>query len=86
MTVQSQPHVLAIGEALIDVVVTHEQPDFPFEIPGGSPANAAPPRGAPPLKNRKKEELLKYLQFNKIDKYFLYLQMTPMSKLMTPMS
>ena len=30
MTVQSQPHVLAIGEALIDVVVTYEQPDFPF--------------------------------------------------------
>ena len=41
MTVQSQPHVLAIGEALIDVVVTYEQPDFPFEIPGGSPANVA---------------------------------------------
>ena len=41
MTVQSQPHVLAIGEALIDVVITHEQPDFPVEIPGGSPANVA---------------------------------------------
>ena len=41
MTVQSQPHVLAIGEALIDIVVTYEQPDFPFEIPGGSPANVA---------------------------------------------
>ena len=41
MTVQSEPHVLAIGEALIDVLVTHEQPDFPVEIPGGSPANVA---------------------------------------------
>jgi len=41
MTVQSQPHVLAIGEALIDVVITHEQPECPSEIPGGSPANVA---------------------------------------------
>ena len=41
MTVQSGPHILAIGEALIDVVITHEQPDFPVEIPGGSPANVA---------------------------------------------
>ena len=41
MTVQSGPHILAIGEALIDVVVTYEQPDFPVEIPGGSPANVA---------------------------------------------
>ena len=41
MTVQSGPHILAIGEALIDVVITHEQPDFPIEIPGGSPANVA---------------------------------------------
>ena len=41
MTVQAEPHVLAIGEALIDVVITHEQPDFPVEIPGGSPANVA---------------------------------------------
>ena len=41
MTVQSQPHVLAIGEALIDVVITHEQPECPCEIPGGSPANVA---------------------------------------------
>ncbi len=41
MTVQSGPHILAIGEALIDVVMTHEQPDFPVEIPGGSPANVA---------------------------------------------
>ena len=41
MTVQSGPHILAIGEALIDVVMTYEQPDFPVEIPGGSPANVA---------------------------------------------
>lgn len=41
MTVQSGPHILAIGEALIDVVITYEQPDFPVEIPGGSPANVA---------------------------------------------
>lgn len=41
MTLLSRPHVLAIGEALIDVVITHDQPDFPHEIPGGSPANVA---------------------------------------------
>lgn len=41
MTVQSCPHILAIGEALIDVVMTYGQPDFPVEIPGGSPANVA---------------------------------------------
>ena len=41
MTVQAEPHVLAIGEVLIDVIITHEQPDFPVEIPGGSPANVA---------------------------------------------
>ena len=41
MTVQSGPHILAIGEALIDVVITYEQPDFPVEIPGDSPANVA---------------------------------------------
>ena len=41
MTVKSGPHILAIGEALIDVVITHEQPDFPVEVPGGSPANVA---------------------------------------------
>lgn len=41
MTVQSGPHILAIGEALIDVVITYEQPDFPVEVPGGSPANVA---------------------------------------------
>ena len=41
MTVQSGPHILAIGEALIDVVMTYEQPDCPVEIPGGSPANVA---------------------------------------------
>ena len=41
MTVQSGPHILAIGEALIDVVITHEQPECPSEIPGGSPANVA---------------------------------------------
>ena len=41
MTVQSGPHILAIGEALIDIVITHEQPDFPVEVPGGSPANVA---------------------------------------------
>ena len=41
MTVQSSPHILAIGEALLDVVMTYEQPAFPVEIPGGSPANVA---------------------------------------------
>ena len=41
MTVQSGPHILTIGEALIDVVITYEQPDFPVEVPGGSPANVA---------------------------------------------
>ena len=41
MTQMSHPHVLAIGEALIDVVITHDQPDSPIEIPGGSPANVA---------------------------------------------
>ena len=41
MTVQSGPHILAIGEALIDVVITYEQPECPTEIPGGSPANVA---------------------------------------------
>ena len=41
MTVQSGPHILAIGEALIDIVMPYEQPDFPVEIPGGSPANVA---------------------------------------------
>ena len=38
---QPIPHVLAIGEALIDVMITHDQPEFPVEIPGGSPANVA---------------------------------------------
>ena len=41
MDLSTTPHVLAIGEALIDVVITPEQPDFPQEIPGGSPANVA---------------------------------------------
>ena len=31
---QPIPHVLAIGEALIDVMITHDQPEFPVEIPG----------------------------------------------------
>ena len=37
----STPHVLAIGEALIDIVIAHDQPECPYEIPGGSPANVA---------------------------------------------
>ena len=41
MTMQSVPHVLAIGEALIDVVVSPSRPDRPVEVPGGSPANVA---------------------------------------------
>ena len=41
MTVRSEPHVLAIGEALIDVVIAHGQMEVPVEIPGGSPANVA---------------------------------------------
>lgn len=41
MTQPSHPHVLAIGEALIDVVLPFDTPEFPIEIPGGSPANVA---------------------------------------------
>lgn len=41
MTYPSHPHVLAIGEALIDVVLPFDTPEFPIEIPGGSPANVA---------------------------------------------
>ena len=41
MDLSTTPHVLAIGEALIDVVITPDEPDFPQEIPGGSPANVA---------------------------------------------
>lgn len=35
------PHVLAIGEALIDVVIPFNEPEKTREIPGGSPANVA---------------------------------------------
>lgn len=41
MAHSSHPHVLAIGEALIDVVLPFDTPEFPIEIPGGSPANVA---------------------------------------------
>lgn len=37
----STPHVLAIGEALIDVVTRASDPSDSQEIPGGSPANVA---------------------------------------------
>lgn len=37
----STPHVLAIGEALIDVVTPQADPTNTREIPGGSPANVA---------------------------------------------
>lgn len=35
------PHVLAIGEALIDVVIPYNDAEPTREIPGGSPANVA---------------------------------------------
>ena len=35
------PHVLAIGEALIDVVIPYQDEANTREIPGGSPANVA---------------------------------------------
>ncbi len=37
MTVQSGPHVLAIGEALIDIVITYEQPECPSRSPVALP-------------------------------------------------
>lgn len=38
---QVTPHVLSIGEALIDVVIPFDDPSQTREIPGGSPANVA---------------------------------------------
>lgn len=37
MDLSTTPHVLAIGEALIDVVITPDEPDFPQEIPAARP-------------------------------------------------
>lgn len=41
MDLTTTPHILAIGEALIDVVTPANDPDNRKEIPGGSPANVA---------------------------------------------
>lgn len=41
MDPQTDPHVLAIGEALIDIVSPASDPSAVTEIPGGSPANVA---------------------------------------------
>ena len=44
---QPIPHVLAIGEALIDVMITHDQPEFPRGNPGWIPRERrADPRAA----------------------------------------
>lgn len=39
-TLNSSATALCIGEALVDVIVHHQDPD-PVEVPGGSPANVA---------------------------------------------
>lgn len=41
MDISTDPHVLAIGEALVDIVAPQDQPAATTEIPGGSPANVA---------------------------------------------
>lgn len=41
MNLQTEPHILAIGEALIDIVTPVAHPEDAKEIPGGSPANVA---------------------------------------------
>lgn len=41
MDLATEPHVLAIGEALIDIVTPASHPENAREIPGGSPANVA---------------------------------------------
>lgn len=41
MDLATEPHILAIGEALIDIVTPISHPEDAREIPGGSPANVA---------------------------------------------
>lgn len=41
MDLATEPHILAIGEALIDIVTPASHPEDAREIPGGSPANVA---------------------------------------------
>lgn len=41
MDLATEPHILAIGEALIDIVTPASHPEDAKEIPGGSPANVA---------------------------------------------
>lgn len=41
MDLVTEPHILAIGEALIDIVTPASHPEDAKEIPGGSPANVA---------------------------------------------
>lgn len=41
MDLATDPHVLAIGEALMDIVTPASNPAAATEIPGGSPANVA---------------------------------------------
>lgn len=41
MDLATTPHILAIGEALIDIVTPAARPQEATEIPGGSPANVA---------------------------------------------
>ncbi len=41
MDLATDPHVLAIGEALVDIVTPATDPTQETEIPGGSPANVA---------------------------------------------
>jgi fructokinase len=41
MDLETDPHVLAIGEALVDIVSPASNPSAATEIPGGSPANVA---------------------------------------------
>ncbi len=41
MDLNTDPHILSIGEALMDIVSPASQPQAAQEIPGGSPANVA---------------------------------------------
>ena len=45
MDLATEPHILAIGEALIDIVTPISHPEDAREIPGGPPANVAMPLG-----------------------------------------
>lgn len=41
MDILSAPHILAIGESLVDILHRPDRPDDVVETPGGSPANTA---------------------------------------------